>query len=73
MCLRTSFEINHYSHKIFQLLKFSITFYLVNLMTYSSEVYPTIVRSQGYGICMSVGQLSNYRDEGLVAIGSESE
>jgi len=37
------------------MLKSSITFYLVILMTYTLEVYPTIIRSMGYGMCNSFG------------------
>eukprot|EP01016_Furgasonia_blochmanni_P009277 TRINITY_DN1383_c0_g1_i15.p1 TRINITY_DN1383_c0_g1~~TRINITY_DN1383_c0_g1_i15.p1 ORF type:complete len:392 (-),score=26.03 TRINITY_DN1383_c0_g1_i15:97-1272(-) len=36
--------------------KFSITVYLGVLLTYTGEVYPTVVRSSGYGICMTIGR-----------------
>lgn len=41
------------------LLKFSITFFAVILITYTSEFYPTTLRSQGYGMCMTIGHIAS--------------
>ncbi|EGR31611.1 major facilitator superfamily protein, putative [Ichthyophthirius multifiliis] len=41
------------------LLKFSIVFFAVNLMTYTPELFPTVLRSQAYGLCMIFGQLGS--------------
>lgn len=40
-----------------QILKFSTTFYMTTLNTYTGEVYPTSVRTNGYGVCMTFGQI----------------
>lgn len=42
---------------LFKLLKFGIIFFIVNLMSYTSEAFPTVLRSQGQGICMIVGSI----------------
>jgi len=39
------------------MIKMFITIYSVVLMTYTSEIFPTEVRSQAYGLCMTMGQL----------------
>ncbi|KRX06567.1 Major facilitator superfamily domain, general substrate transporter [Pseudocohnilembus persalinus] len=39
-----------------QAIKFSITIFLSILITYTSEVFPTVVRSLGYGLCMTAGK-----------------
>ncbi|KAL4465980.1 hypothetical protein ABPG74_004217 [Tetrahymena malaccensis] len=41
------------------ILKFSIVFFIVILMTYTSEAFPTVLRSQGQGICMIVGSIGS--------------
>lgn len=45
---------------VFKLLKFGIIFFIVNLMSYTSEVFPTVLRSQGQGICMIVGSIGKF-------------
>eukprot|EP01016_Furgasonia_blochmanni_P028223 TRINITY_DN2965_c0_g3_i3.p1 TRINITY_DN2965_c0_g3~~TRINITY_DN2965_c0_g3_i3.p1 ORF type:complete len:633 (-),score=34.63 TRINITY_DN2965_c0_g3_i3:160-1950(-) len=40
-------------------VKFGITIYSSILFTYTSEVYPTTVRSLGYGFNMTVGRFTN--------------
>ncbi|EGR27677.1 major facilitator superfamily protein, putative [Ichthyophthirius multifiliis] len=40
-------------------LKFAIMFFTVNLLTYTSESFPTVLRSQGQGICMIFGQIGS--------------
>lgn len=37
------------------LLKIAIVIFIVVLMTYTTEIFPTNSRSAGYGICMMVG------------------
>eukprot|EP01016_Furgasonia_blochmanni_P008425 TRINITY_DN13416_c0_g1_i2.p2 TRINITY_DN13416_c0_g1~~TRINITY_DN13416_c0_g1_i2.p2 ORF type:complete len:125 (-),score=15.72 TRINITY_DN13416_c0_g1_i2:59-433(-) len=41
------------------LVKFGITIYSSILITYTSEVYPTEVRSLGYGFNMTIGRFGN--------------
>ncbi len=38
-----------------KILKFATTCYMTTLNTYTGEVYPTKVRTNGYGICMTFG------------------
>ncbi len=37
------------------MLKIAIVIFIVVLMTYTTEIFPTNSRSAGYGICMMVG------------------
>lgn len=41
----------------FQLVKFGITIFANILITYTSEAYPTVVRTVGFGLVMTFGRL----------------
>ena len=36
------------------------TLYAVILVTYTSEIYPTSLRSKAYGLCMTVGRTGTF-------------
>ena len=42
------------------IIRFAITIYTSILQAYTQEIYPTVVRDYGYGICMAVGKLGNF-------------
>lgn len=39
-----------------KVIKFNITLYNGILLTYTSELFPTVVRTLGYGLCMTSGK-----------------
>ena len=50
------FYINFVLYEKFQIIRFGITLYAVILVTYTSEIYPTSMRSKAYGLCMTIGR-----------------
>ena len=42
------------------MVRFGITLYAVILVTYTSEIYPTSLRSKAYGLCMTVGRTGTF-------------
>jgi len=42
------------------LIKFTNSIFFSALITYSSEVYPTVVRSLGYGFTLTFGRMSTF-------------
>ena len=48
------------------MVRFGITLYAVILITYTSEIYPTSMRSKAYGLCMTVGRTGNFFSNHLI-------
>lgn len=40
-------------------MKFGVAIFVNILITYTSEIYPTVVRTLGFGICMTFGRASS--------------
>lgn len=41
-------------------MRFNITLVGTILMTYTSELFPTSLRSKAFGLCMTLGKLGTY-------------